>query len=178
MRFILLGANSVNFQVWGIYFHHRDWYCNPPSSPSKLLSKVILFNVMYFNNIDMLMSLRVMDSAPYSPELQTCIFILFYFMHPLRFPIIIANIASKKNTWFLYPHSTFCSWMLFSSCFHPFMSKLLACFNEFIYGAYQNSTTTTLHKSIYQICSRINKVEFYPNALPQNPCLLNLSSIH
>ena len=39
------------------------------------------------------MRLRVMDSVPSSPELQTCISILFYFMYPLRFPIIIANAA-------------------------------------------------------------------------------------
>ena len=39
----------------------------------------------------MLMRLRVMVTVPSSPELQACISILFYFMYPVGFPIIIAN---------------------------------------------------------------------------------------
>ena len=44
----------------------------------------------------MLMRLRVMDSVPSSPELQTCISILFYFIYPLR--ISRANVKVRTLT--------------------------------------------------------------------------------
>lgn len=112
--------------------------------------------VMYFNNIDVLMSLRVIASAPSSSEFKTCISTLLLHVFTWGSNNYWKHII-KKECFIFIPTLNFSKIIFYS---HPSISKIFANFNNFIYKTYHKSplsATTTLENLLIRSISRLTE---------------------